>query len=191
MSANHRNQGFSLIEVMAVIFVIGLALGMVSLTVSRGGPKDEVWDSIEKFLGIAQFASEKAILSGEAVGLLIEPPLWQAQRGQDLDEIGWRYRWVINSVSGWQDLSNIPAVSLPPSVELLIEIDDLEWEYEEQLDRTAPIAAYYPTGELTPFKIQFTDKRERGFVQNIEVDENGDLVWLEAPDPPEVSNNAF
>lgn len=183
--------GFSLLELMAVIFVIGLSLGMVSLTVSTGTAKSDVWDEIEKFMGIAQFASEKAILSGEAMGLKIEPPLWQVQRGQDPDEVGWRYRWVTNSSEGWQEIPNLPPVSLPPSMRLMIEVDDTLWDYENQLDRTVPVAAYYSSGDVTLISIEWTDEREPGFVQHIEVNESGQLVWLEAPEPPETDENGF
>lgn len=186
-----RQAGFSLLELMAVIFVIGLSLGMVSLSVSTGGPKHDVWDEIEKFMGLAQFANEKAILSGEAMGLMIEPPLWQAQRGQYLEDIGWRYRWVTNSSEGWQEIPNLPPISLPPSMRLTIEVDETLWDYENQLDRTVPIAAYYSSGDITVFSIEWTDEREPGFRQHIEVNESGELVWREAPEPPEGGKDGF
>jgi general secretion pathway protein H len=183
--------GFSLIEILVVIFIIGLTLSIASLTINRGGPRDDLFDAIEMFMGQAQFAGDRAILSGETMGLLLEPPLWQAGRGENPDDIGWRYRWYTSSSEGWQVLPNMPAVTLPASIELEVEIDDMAWEYQDQLDRTTPLLAYYPTGDITPFAIVLHDKRERDFVQNIEVNENGDLVWVEAPTPPEEDDHAF
>lgn len=186
-----RQAGFSLLELMAVIFVIGLSLGMVSLTVSGGGPRNELIDEVEKFMGVAQFASEKAILSGEAIGLKLEPPLWQTQRGQDPDDVGWRYQWVTDGSEGWQNIPNLPPVNLPPSIRLTVEIDETLWNYADQLDRTTPVAAYYSSGDVTVIAIEWTDEREPGFSQNVEVDENGELVWREAPEPPERDENGF
>jgi general secretion pathway protein H len=186
-----RQAGFSLLELMAVIFVIGLSLGLVSLTVNTGSAKNDVWDEIEKFMGLAGFASEKAVLSGEAMGLMMEPPSWQAQRGQDPDDIGWRYRWVTNSSEGWQEVPNLPAVNLPPTMRLTIEIDGNVWDYDDQLDRTIPIAAYYSSGDVSLISIEWTDEREPGFTQHIEVNESGELVWKEAPEPPEGDKNGF
>lgn len=186
-----RQAGFSLLELMAVIFVIGLSLGMVSLSVNIGGAKNDVLDEIEKFMGLAQFANEKAILSGEAMGLMIEPPLWQAQRGQNPDDIGWRYRWVTNSSEGWQEVPNLPPVSLPPSMRLTVEIDEVLWDYANQLDRTVPVAAYYSSGDVTVISVEWSDEREPGFTQNVEVDETGQLVWREAPEPPERGTGGF
>lgn len=183
--------GFSLLELMAVILIIGMGLAMMSLAMRGGETKDEVWEAVEQFMLMAQFASERAVLSGETSALYLEPPEWQAERGQDLDEIGWRYRWLTSSSEGWQNLPNFPPISLPPTIRLVIEIDDALWDYEDQVDRTTPVAAYYPSGDLTPIRIEITDVREPGFSQHIEVDETGQLVWLEAPEPPEKEKDGF
>lgn len=186
-----REAGFSLIEIMVVIFVIGLSLSMATLMINRGGPRDDVYETIEQFMGLAQFAGERAILSGETMALRLEPPEWQAGRSGNPDDIGWRYRWVTDSSEGWMELENLPAVTLPPSVNLVIEIDDTLWDWQSQLDRTTPIAAVYPTGDITQIAIEVSDERERGFVQHIEVNETGRLVWVEAPEPPEADDDAF
>lgn len=164
---------------MAVLFVIGLSLSMVSLVFSRGGPRDDVWAAIDQFLGLAHFAGERAILSGETMGLLLEPPLWQAERGQNIDDIGWRYRWVTDSSEGWQPLQNIPAVDLPPTIRLAVEVDGLRWDYEAHLDRYMPVVAVFPSGDISDFRIEFSDSRERDFVQTLEIDEEGELIWVE------------
>lgn len=183
--------GFSLLELMAVILVIGMSLAMVSLTMRGGEPQEEVWNAIEQFMGLAQFASERAILAGETSALLIEPPEWQVQRGQSPGELGWRYSWRYMTPEGWKPIPNTPVVTLPPSVQLTVEINDLLWDYESQADRTTPVAAYYPTGEITPIRIELTDQRFPGFSQHIEVNELGELVWLEAPEPPERDEDGF
>lgn len=191
MWLSRRQQGFSLLELMAVILVIGLSLGMVGLSVSGGGPRDDIWDNIEKFMGMSQFAEEHAILTGEPVGLRIEPPSWQAQRGEDPDDLGWRFQWLVVDGEGWSPLASLPVISLPPTVRLVIEVDDELWDYAAQLDRTTPVAAFYPSGDVTFISIEFSDEREPGFTQNIRVDETGELVWVEAPTPPEADENAF
>jgi general secretion pathway protein H len=183
--------GFSLLELMAVIFVIGMSLGMVSLAVSTGNPKSDVWDNIEKFIGVAEFASERAVLAGETMGLILEPPEWQAQRGQSANDYGWRYRWVTSSREGWKEVDNLPAISLPESMHLTVLVDDKLWKYEDQVDRAAPVAAYYSSGDISQIEIEWTDEREPGFTQHILVNESGELVWKEAPEPPEKKKNVF
>ncbi len=175
---------------MAVILVIGMSLAMVSLTMRGGDPQDEVWDAIEQFLGLAQFAGERAILASETSALLLEPPEWQVQRGQSAGDLGWRYSWRSMTPQGWQPIPGTPVVSLPATVQLRVELNGLWWDYESQDDRTTPVAAYYPTGEITPIRIELTDQRFPGFSQHIEVNELGELVWVEAPEPPE-RNDGF
>lgn len=184
-------KAFSLIEILAVILVIGIGLAAVSLTVRGGDPKDTVWETIEQFLLIAEFAGERAILSGETSALYLEPPEWQVQRGQSIDDIGWRYRWLTSSSEGWLDMPNLTPITLPASIRLTIEIDEMEWDYESQVDRATPVAAYYSSGDITPIRIIISDVREPNFLQHIEVDETGQLVWLEAPEPPEASRDRF
>lgn len=186
-----RQGGFSLLELMAVILVIGLSLGMVGLSVSGGGPRDDIWDNIEKLMGMSQFAQEHAILSGNTVGLRVEPPEWQVARGDSIDEYGWRFQWVVELETGWAPLPNLPVLSLPPSSRLEVLVDEQAWNYKAQLDRTIPLAAFYSSGDMTDFALEFSDEREPGFTQNIKVDENGELIWVEAPEPPEVDENGF
>ena len=47
-------------------------------------------------------------------------PDWQVAANPELDpdEIGWKYRWQILTEKGWQDVPNMPAVSLPPDIEI-------------------------------------------------------------------------
>lgn len=174
-----RQTGFSLLEIMAVLFVIGLSLSMVSLVFSRGGPRDDVWEAIDQFMGLAHFAGERAILSGETMGLLLEPPLWQTERGQSADEVGWRYRWVTDSSQGWQPIHNVDPVSLSPTLRLEVEIDGLPWDYDAHIDQETPIVAVFPSGDISDFRIEFSDTREPSFVQTLAINEEGQLVWLE------------
>jgi general secretion pathway protein H len=184
-------RGFSLIELMAVIFIIGLGLAMVSVSVRWSDPQDEVFDTIEKFLMLTEFAGERAALSGESAALLLEPPEWQVERGQNMDDIGWRYRWLTNSSEGWVAIPNAEPISLPPTVHLEIRVNDTLWDYEDQVDRTVPVAVFSPSGEITPIEIEIFDERDPKFRQHIELNEEGELVWLEAPEKPEADDDDF
>ena len=177
-----HTSGFSLLELMAVIFVVGLALGGVSLMVSSGSPENQMQDEIEKFMAIAEFASEKAVLSGESVGLRLEPPQWQNENYSEQDDLGWRYYWVISTYQGWVGIPNLPPVQLPPSIDLEIEIEEVPWEWEEALDRETPLTVFYPSGDISDIAIKLLDERDEELEQNILLDESGDLVWKELMD---------
>ena len=120
ISVPEPQRGFSLMELMAVLLVVGLALGIVTVSVGHGGPEKQLYDKLDQFLIQSDFAVEHAVVSGEALGIMLEPPDWQVAANPELDpdEIGWKYRWQILTEKGWQDVPNMPAVSLPPDIEI-------------------------------------------------------------------------
>ena len=175
--------GFTLLELMVVILVIGLAFGIASVAINNGGPEKDIEAAIDKFMIISEFAGERAILSSESMGLRLIPPQWQHEDYDEFDEayndIGWQYEWVSGSEAGWQPIPNYPKINLPPLTKLTILIDEVEWKWEEVLDRHTPLAVLYPSGDVSYIEIQFSHKDDSEFSQTVKVDESGELVWVE------------
>ena len=183
VSMPRRQWGFSLMELMAVLLVVGLALGIVTVSVGHGGPEKQLYDKLDQFLIQSDFAAEHAIVSGEALGILMEPPEWQvaADPELDIDAVGWKYRWQILSEKGWQDVPNMPAVSLPPEIEIEETIGKKRWDYRAKTtDKKTPVVSISPSGEITQFVFQIKHAFVRDFVQHIELSEDGEIVWREA-----------
>ena len=174
-----RSAGFSLLELMAVIMIIGLAIGGAAVMVNTNSPEYQVVEGVEKFMAIAEFASEKATLSGDSVGLRLEPPEWQTEDSSEYEDMGWRYHWVLMSYQGWVEIPNMPPVSFPPGVELKIEVGEIEWNWEEALDRETPLAVYYPSGDISDIAIEITSEYDEEIEAHIELDDYGQLVWRE------------
>lgn len=175
-----RASGFSLIEIMVVIFIIGICVGMVSLVVSRGGPDTELREIAKRFTTLGEFASERAILNGDPVGLLLEPPAWQEELDENLEK-SWRYRWQQVTLAGWEDDPDIEPVTLPPSVQLDVTVEGQMWEWEDAPEVKLPVAVFYPSGEVTTFTVEFRDQRMPDFSQHVEVNSWGEVVWRERP----------
>ena len=179
--------GFSLIEIMVVIFIIGISISVVSLVVSRGGPQEELQEIAERFATVGSFASERAILTNQPVGLMLEPPAWQAE---DYSGPGnrWRYRWQRMTSTGWQDEPELAPVALPATVHLDVTVEGQLWEWQEAPEVRLPMAVFYPSGEVTQFSIEFRDERVPEFSQQVAVNEWGELEWLEGAQREEASN---
>ncbi|HEY7774836.1 MAG TPA: prepilin-type N-terminal cleavage/methylation domain-containing protein [Marinagarivorans sp.] len=171
--------GFSLLEVLAVIAVLGIALASVTLTIGRGGPESSVTEKLEQFMAISEFAADRAVLSGDPMGLLLEPPQWQSDSEPEWDNLGWRYRWQAGNVNGWFDVPELKPISFDPETKLVVLIDNMEWRWEELLDRSLPVTAYYPTGDISPIEIRITDERLPDYSQTIHINEYGQLEWKE------------
>jgi general secretion pathway protein H len=179
MPLHRYPKGFTLIEILAVIAIVGIALASVTLTIGRGGPENRLTDKIEQFMAISQFAADRAVLSGDPMGLLLEPPQWQSDSEPEWQNLGWRYKWQLGSITGWTDVPELQAISFDPETTLRVLIDNLDWRWEELLDRTLPVTAYYPTGDISSIEIQITDERLPDYLQTIHINENGQLEWKE------------
>jgi general secretion pathway protein H len=173
------HSGFSLLEVMAVLAILGVAIASVTLTIGRGGAENRLQDQIEQFLAVAEFSADRAVLTGEPMGLLFEPPQWQTDDPGDARHLGWRYQWKTGSPTGWQDVLDFKPFSFDPETQFVISMDDIEWDWEELLDRTQPVTAYYPTGDISDITITITDSRLPGYEQTLHLNEYGELEWKE------------
>jgi len=174
-----RSKGFTLIEILAVVFIIGIGAAGVLVFIGQGGAEKRVDDAVERFVGISEYMSELSILSGEPVGLLLEPPEWQ---DNPLDS-GWRYRWQqMTSVGAWKDVEEIEAVEFETTIELAVYVDETLWEYENAPEERVPIVAFYPSGEVTPFEIEFTHEELPGASETVFVGVWGSVIWKERQD---------
>ncbi len=179
MPTARRHAGFSLLEILAVIGILGIVMASVTLTIGRGGPESQLTDKLEQFMAVSRFAADRAVLSGDSMGLLLEPPQWQSDSEFDWEHLGWRYRWQAGGEYGWQDVAELQPLSFDPQTVLTVLIDDIEWRWEELLDRSIPVTAYYPTGDISSIEIIVTDERLPQYEQTIHINENGELEWKE------------
>ncbi|MFL0803580.1 MAG: type II secretion system minor pseudopilin GspH [Agarilytica sp.] len=176
-----HSSGFTLIEVLVVLMIIGIAVGGVSVFFTQDGPDEDLKKTIERFVVIGDHISELAVLGGEPIGMLLEPPEW---RENPLDE-GWRYSWQRMTPEGWQELEDVLPVEIPNAMELNVFIDEQEWKYEDAPKELIPILAFYPSGEVTPFEIEFMHEELTGDTQNVKVNLWGEVVWVQRQEQEE------
>lgn len=145
--------GFSLIELLVIIFIIGLAAGMVMLQVNIGNDDDEA-AALQKYAEdvqqLAALAEDQAVLSGLPYGLIIEPPN---------AEHNWQLQWRKYQRGEWNEAEEVFTVqSLPQTVELVTEVEGNTLEFNKLTDddkpRT-PSIVFYPGGEVTPFTMTY------------------------------------
>ncbi len=186
---SRSSRGFTLIELLAVLFVVGMALSGAMLVVSQGGVEKQMGKEVERFAAFSEYAREMAIVSGDAVGLVFEPPAW---RDNPLTE-GWRYRWQKLTYEGWADIEGMPATEFDPEIDLGVTIEDQLWTFKpnEKPEIITPIIAFYPGGDITPFEIEFTHKEEPELSEHVEVDVWGNVVWREKAEMMEELKDQF
>jgi general secretion pathway protein H len=146
--------GFSLIELLVVIFIIGLLIGTVSLSVTIGRePEELLAQAAEDLLEFARLAEDRAVLTGEPIGLQLLPPE---------EEPTWSYRWQRYRGGRWM-AAEPPLIhrQLPDSVEISLEVEGelVNFARLEQDEETPPLPdiVFYPGGEVTPFRLTLFD----------------------------------
>lgn len=165
---NHHHQGgFTLLEVMLVVLLIG----MVSLTVVMTLPgkltsEDNVSWQAQRFATVLQFAEDEALISGNELALLIEKNSYQfAVYNYE------KQQWLAASVGEIQS-----KIELPESINLEYSLSDSVWgeigseeqdSFIEEQERVAidekrqeslnPQIYVMSSGEVSPFTLVFSD----------------------------------
>lgn len=177
MSRDHQT-GFTLIEIMVVILIMGLALGVVSLSIGRDDGGAATKREAEDFMLVAHFVSEQAVLNSQIIAFFIEP-----RAAEDAVEVQWCYRWQQQRDNRWQDVSEaLPEHCLSPRIHVDMIVENEPYEHDPDLTPTPPVLVFYPSGESTSFEMALYEIKD-GFtqedtIQRIEVDMMAGLRWL-------------
>ncbi len=123
-SMRKNTNGFSLIEVMVVLFMIGLSVAVVVLNYSGNDLDKELQKKARRFQIVFDMASDYAVLNQVQLGLRIEPEKNQYFFMFLNDEDKWR------PIQG-EDLFAVQEFEQEYSLEL--ELDDLPWVQEDSL----------------------------------------------------------
>ncbi|MEP6389281.1 MAG: prepilin-type N-terminal cleavage/methylation domain-containing protein [Halioglobus sp.] len=156
MHSSDQESGFSLLELLVVLFVIVMIAASVNLNVSSGGQYIHLETEIRNLANVAAFSMDEAELSGRDYGLLVS-------RDFDAGEAVFSYSWRERLPQGWRSIENARDVfelrEFPAGFELLLELDDVpvpDWQPAEGLDAT-PQVVLYASGETTPGSLEVMD----------------------------------
>ena len=180
-----RALGFTLIEMMATIAVIAIAMSGAFVFFSNSGPDQQVKSKIDQFIAYADHAADYAMVKGETWGMVVTPPKWRS----DPLEMGWKFEWqmlqqeyddelnLINTK--WVDVEGLKSIELPPDIEINVTIEDVLWKWEKAPEEIRPIILFYSSGEKTRFEFEIVVDQGFSEPQHVEVDEWGEIVWRE------------
>lgn len=169
--------GFTLLELMVVVLIMGLSLGLVALAVGRDSGS-MAREEAEEFMRRADFVAEQAVINGDTFGLFVQP-----QNQVSSTEVQWCFHWQRFRSSGWEALPDtLEQRCLAPTLAVDMVVENEPYEYDPEQETPTPVAVFYPSGESTPFELAIYEHNQ-GFngdpdaVQRIEIDMMGALVW--------------
>ncbi|MBE8167389.1 MAG: type II secretion system minor pseudopilin GspH [Shewanella sp.] len=181
-----RQTGFTLLEIMLVVLLMGLSAAVVTMSFSHTGPKKELEKQAKKFIASAELVLDETVLSGQLLGLVIEPDT---------------YRFVVYHEEKWQPLESdrlLGEQQMPEGVSLEIIVDGLplvqsdeddqslfdddddndepfiEETEEEKKKHPEPQILLFPSGEISAFELHFLTTDEQG--DNVDVLVVGDSL---------------
>jgi len=122
LNSKTRKNGFTLIEVMVVIVLVGLMVSVIQFSSSSDKAEETLEFSSKRFAGIFDIAAEYGMLNNIELGLMI-------------DKNG--YQFLGYDGTSWTDVSENELFSryqLPEGVELVLQLDDLPIEEPQLFD---------------------------------------------------------
>lgn len=138
--ALHGQRGFTLIEVLIVLVIIGVIVGLAALAF-RDNRADELAREAQRLRAVLALASEEAIVKSRELGLRF-------------DADGYRF-FVLDDEQVWQPIEHdreFAAHELSKSLELTVLVDAraLRTDQGEKSGKDEPQVYFFETGELYP-----------------------------------------
>ncbi|MDF0534573.1 type II secretion system minor pseudopilin GspH [Shewanella yunxiaonensis] len=178
-----RLQGFTLLEVMLVILLMGLMAAAVTLSIGGGDQQQQLKREAQRFISVTEAVADEAVLSGQFVGIVVDKNA---------------YHYVIYIDDKWQPLQRDNLVSehqLPEGISTDIEVEGLPLDQDEDKDslfdddkkpfdddpkqqnNPEPQIMLLPSGEMTGFELTFiASGGEQHYQQLVSGDNLGRLV---------------
>ena len=162
MQHNQRQKGFTLIELMVVLTLIGLFF-LAFIRLSDGffvkDVEDELITISESFVNASVVASDQAVLTGDPIGLVVTAPFQPPEKAET-----WKLNWKLYRGGEWvETLEPLVAIYLRDGLEvaLIVEGESIDFEkvkvLDEETEEPVPVIVFYPGGEITPFRLTVYD----------------------------------
>ncbi|MCK8046399.1 type II secretion system minor pseudopilin GspH [Shewanella sp. 1CM18E] len=175
-----RQTGFTLMEVLLVVLLMGLAATAVTLGMGGASKEKALERSAQQFMMATEMVLDETVLSGHFVGIVVEDT---------------SYKYVYYDEGKWQPLEQdrlLAERQMDQGVELVLVLDGLplvqedeeqdSWFDEPLIEKSAedkkkfpePQILLFPSGEMSAFELAFVSEDE--MQQDIEVVVFGDAL---------------
>ncbi|AZG34451.1 MAG: type II secretion system minor pseudopilin GspH [Shewanella psychromarinicola] len=158
----HRQAGFTLLEVLIVALLMGLVASAVTLSMNVAGPEQMLKKPARRFIAATEMVLDESVLSGQFIGIVIDED---------------QYEFVFYQEGKWMPVEQdrlLSAEKMDAGITLDIVIDGMplvqedeqneswfdepfidEKSEEEKKKHPEPQILLFPSGEMTPFELGF------------------------------------
>jgi len=175
-----NQQGFTLLEVMVVIVIIGILFSMANLNVFQSSDR-QLEEAARRFAGLVQLANEEAIINDTSYAVALSKDGYQfylldaAGKLQPIPEVDRAFRArSLPSYGRFVATIEGEEATLPASLVAAKESEDDESAAEEA--DNAPKIYFLSSGEMTPFEVSVESEDRHLFT--VKGDFSGKVKYL-------------
>ena len=176
-AAQERERGFTLLELLVVVALIGIMISAVVINIGDGGLQERMENEARRLAAIARLTRDEAVLQSQEFSLLIEPE---------------RYDVQVLADNRWQPLTDDRILSvheLPEGLALVLEMEDYtftpkrkssseEGEHDREAETEGTRIFFLSSGEVQPFTLYIEVPHEPDRKRfKVVADERGEITW--------------
>lgn len=174
-----QQAGFTLLEVMVVLTIIGMMLGIATLSTGGNEQKQEAQQQALRFIAQLDAYRDEAVFQNIDLGLALDGKSTQLLKFVDINNPNQIKDKTKEEVSQLKEIPWDPyegnlknSTELPEQLSMGLELEDKDIDFSEYIndDGVNPAILFLSSDEYTPFKITLINQYDESFSIFIEGD---------------------
>lgn len=177
-----RTRGFTLIEILVAVFIIGIVMSVAVLSLSLAGDDREVRKEVRRLMSLIEVAQTDAMMQGREFGIEFMSGAYRFVEF-DAENDRWAEPPGDDSLKLWQLPDDYEVTLFVEDKEIVLDSEPATLAVDDRQPRQdyAPHLFVFSSGDSTPFQLVITRLND-GVAAAIEGDYLGNLDVIEPED---------